>query len=135
MYQAKTTKIIKIETQNLDDNYPLEEYKPNGTVAHQKESFSGDLKELDEKIKSMWTMIKRDGKSVYVCKVCGKEGSYPTHLRDHIEAYHIEGISHPCNYCNKIFKSRHSLGSHKSSKHKVLNLNLLDKSCIANESC
>ena len=28
-------------------------------------------------------------------------------MKDHIEANHLEGISLPCNYCDKIFRSRH----------------------------
>ena len=88
------------------------------TVAVPKEVISGDLQELDAQIKSMWIIIRRDGKSVYTCNVCGKEGTAPTQMRDHIEANHIEGISLPCNFCEKIFRSRSSLRMHKSRDHK-----------------
>ena len=52
-----------------------------------------------------------------ICKVCGKEGR-PKDIRGHIEANHLEGISIPCDYCDKICPSRNSLVMHKSRFHK-----------------
>ena len=88
------------------------------SVALQNEIFAGGLKELDEKIRSMWVLTKKDGASTYVCQVCGKEGRVPSQIRDHIEAHHIEGVSHPCNFCEKTFRSRGVLGMHKHRHHK-----------------
>ena len=51
-----------------------------------------------------------------ICKVCGKEGRATDILR-HIKANHLEGVSIPCNFCDKIFRSRDSL-SHHSKCHK-----------------
>ena len=75
-----------------------------------------DLFELDEKIKSMMTsndsiLSGGIGKG-RTCKVCGKEGHRRT-IMDHIEANHIDGVSHPCKFCNKTFRSRPSLIIHK----------------------
>ena len=53
----------------------------------------------------------------YICKVCGKEGSR-SHLKDHIEANHLEGISLPCDHCDKTFSSRNSLRLHNNRFHK-----------------
>ena len=47
-----------------------------------------------------------------ICKVCEKEGENKA-IRDHIEAHHLEGISLPCNACEKTFRSRISLRLHK----------------------
>ena len=88
---------------------------------------SGDLKELDEKVKSMMektlTMMKSGATQAYIykCKVCGKEGAGIA-IRDHIEANHLEGIALPCNNCGKAFRSRQSLRHHKcnnSTKHSM----------------
>ena len=51
-----------------------------------------------------------------VCKVCGKEGQIVA-IRDHIEANHLEGVAIPCNFCEKTFRSRHSLRNHRRSQH------------------
>ena len=88
-----------------------------------------DMEALDEKVKSMMekglNMIPK-GKNkngtpkletLYICKVCGKEGRKDL-IRGHIEAIHLEGISIPCDCCDKIFSSRNALTEHKSRTHK-----------------
>ena len=88
-----------------------------------------NLHALDEKVKSMMeksnnmvqTGKRPDGKPLltkaFICKVCGKEDSV-THIKNHIEANHLKGISVPCNYCDKAFCSRGALAKHKSRFHK-----------------
>ena len=79
---------------------------------------SGDLQELDEKVKSMMEKTTKQMPNgtkiayVYICKVCGKEGQV-TAIRDHIEANHLEGVSLSCNACEKTFRSRLMLRKHK----------------------
>ena len=79
---------------------------------------SGDLQELDEKVKSMMEKTNKQMPSgtkmayVYICNVCGKEGAGIA-IRDHIEAKHLEGVSLPCNLCEKTFRSRIVLRRHK----------------------
>jgi len=50
-----------------------------------------------------------------ICTVCGKEGKL-SQIKDHIEAKHLEGVSIPCNYCEKTFRSRRRMSYHKSVK-------------------
>ena len=72
---------------------------------------SGDNTELDEQIMSM--MEKREG--MWTCKVCGKTDvklNKKQNIQQHVEALHMEGGSHPCNKCGKIFRSRNSLRMH-----------------------
>ena len=90
-----------------------------------------DLQALDEKVKSMMEkgqkMIPDGGKQYRdgtpkqstssICKVCGKEGLW-TQIRDHIEAHDLEGVSLPCNHCDKTFSARNSLGRHTRLYHK-----------------
>ena len=89
-----------------------------------------DLQALDEKVKSLiekgQKMIPNGGKRANgtaihqrssICKVCGKEGLW-NQIKNHIESNHLEGILIPCDYCDKLLTSRHSLGIHKSKFHK-----------------
>ena len=87
-------------------------------VALPKQEFSGDMKELDEKIETMMVrgqnMIRKTPTemfSAFVCQVCGKKGR-KHHIKDHIEVKHLEGISIPCSLCEKILKSRSGLRHH-----------------------
>ena len=83
------------------------------------------LTELDEKVKSM---MAQSGKAISygkgtmrlanICKVCGKEGQI-VNIRDHIEANHLEGVSLPCNLCERKFRSSQSLRSHINFHHKT----------------
>jgi hypothetical protein len=104
---------------NSEDQIPL-----SAATALPKHEFSGDMKELDDKIESLKcrgeNMLRHGAKkkeSAYVCKVCGKEGQKP-HIKTHIEAIHLEGISVPCNICVKTFKSRESLRMHNLRFHR-----------------
>ena len=78
--------------------------------------FSGDLEELDQRVKSLMEMspnMHPNGRQrASVCKVCGKEGMGSA-IKDHIEANHLEGVVLPCNLCEKTFRSRYSLRHHK----------------------
>ena len=77
-----------------------------------------DLGELHEQVKSMMmTSDKNIGKGQgfsRICTACGKEGANGN-IQDHIETYHINGISLSCNFCEKIFKTRRSLKLHANS--------------------
>ena len=88
-----------------------------------------NLQELDEMVKSMMERgqkllpagKQRNGtpKQVtsFICQGCGKEGLF-INIRHHIEDNHLEGISLPCDSCDKIFSSRNGLCKHKSKIHK-----------------
>ena len=82
--------------------------------------FSGELEHLSKKVKSMMEKTANataDGRRrLYVCKVCGKEGQ-SIDVQKHIEANHLEGISIPCNMCDKSSRSRSILSKHKIAYH------------------
>ena len=79
-------------------------------------ALSGDLMELDEKVKSMMesslNLAPNGREKAKICKVCRKEG-YSVGIRDHIEANHLQGVSLPCNICEKTFRSRKLLRTHR----------------------
>ena len=53
------------------------------------------------------------------CKICGKSAKKSQHVKNHVEAKHLDGLSLPCNLCGKIFRSRNSLLTHKTRFHKT----------------
>ena len=104
---------------NLTEHEP-QTYGTDKTIALTN-NFSGELQELDERVKSLMEKTQNstaDGRrNLYVCKVCGKEGQ-SIHIKNHIEALHLEGLVIPCNYCEKTARSRKELTAHKHSLHK-----------------
>ena len=102
---------------NLANTYrkgPDSEYSSGGLVSVQTEH-------LDQQIKSMMAMSENvlayKNERARICKVCGKEG-HITNIKTHIEANHIvSDVSHSCDVCGKISRSRNGLRVHKASKH------------------
>ena len=107
-------KIPKASFKRQPPNSEIHHSGQNGTLAIPG-NFSGDLDELEERVKSM--MEKSENKYAngnYLadrCKVCGKEGM-GRNIKDHIEANHLDGIVIPCNLCDKTFRSRNGFRQH-----------------------
>ena len=84
-----------------------------------------DPQDLDEQIKSMFTksdVRTNNGQGrMATCNVCGKEDSLK-HLPRYIEAYHITGVSHPCEICGKVYRSKDALRKHRLTYHYNKNL-------------
>jgi len=98
-----------------DDSFDL---SSNDLLVPSKKELEGD--EEDSRIdkynmREEEIMEREDG--VWRCKQCGKTSRMKHHIRSHVET-HIEGVSYPCNYCAKQFRSRSSLQVHVSVKHR-----------------
>ena len=50
------------------------------------------------------------------CNVCGKQASYGN-MPTHIEGNHITGVSHACDICGKVSRSREGTRKHKTKNH------------------
>ena len=100
----------------------------NAPTTNTREIVSRELAipDLEETVKSMMeksdnvlirALIQPNGKrkqtKAFVCKVCRKEG-LSHHIKDHIEVYHLEGITIPCDNCENYFSTRHNLRNHKA---------------------
>ena len=102
---------------------PITEDQNEGKLVAITNDLNEYTRELDFKVKSMMeksqNTILKQGRPTRadLCKVCGKEGQWVA-IRDHIEANHLEGLSLPCNLCDKIFRSRLSLRKHMRANHK-----------------
>ena len=92
------------------------------TVAFQKQEFLGDLKDLDDKIKTLMVqgenMVKKGIRNVigYVCQVCGKESDIQN-IKRHIEVNHPEGILITWKLCETTFRSRNAMRQHYPLHH------------------
>jgi len=79
-----------------------------------------DVQELDKQVKSMMTksqnILPNRNKKADICTMCGKEGE-GGNIMEHIEANHLDGVSLPCNYCEKTFRCRTYLKKHISRIH------------------
>ena len=109
------------KTKSTTMSYPrgLSRHSQVRTVSLASEH-SADIQKLDEQINSLMIKSSRKnirGMPIYVCNDCGKEGHH-SQVRDHIERDHLEGISIPCNFCEKIFSSRNSKTKHITRRHK-----------------
>ena len=116
-----------IDTNIMDESKPIIEYDVGmrakleqediqmeattiGTVAVNSEYMSS----IDEKIKEY---ITKGADKNYKCTLCGKIAKKISHIKNHIET-HLDGLEFPCQPCDKTFRSRVSLGMHKSKFHK-----------------
>ena len=80
-----------------------------------------NVEELDQKIEDM--MEKLMPKGMWLCTTCGKETKKKDHMREHVEL-HIDGLSFPCQYCDKSFRSRQNLRVHINNKRSRNNLHV-----------
>ena len=80
-----------------------------------------DLEDLDNQIRSMITKsnVSSSGGKMATCNICGKEGPYKDMPR-HVEANHIIGVSHACNVCGIISRSKDGMRQHVTRNHKAI---------------
>ena len=75
---------------------------------------NSNIEEINQQL-SEYIIRGEDGG--YSCGYCGKVGTHLGHLKNHVET-HMEGLSFPCQSCDKTFRSRNSLNFHKSKYHR-----------------
>ena len=87
-------------------------------IAVANDSAITNTEEIDEKIRE--NVIRGDDGN-YSCGYCGKVGDGSRNqfqnMKNHVET-HLEGLSYPCQSCDKTFRSRHSRSSHYSQFHR-----------------
>ena len=106
----------------LSDPYPLEmkqkqpkPYSKKGLENKMVVIQSGELNEgeLKEKLNELITL---DTFGKYTCNFCSKSG-LKHHMREHVEI-HVDGLTFPCKFCDKTYRSRGSLRAHASREHR-----------------
>ena len=104
----KTPKQEKIENSPA----PVQERKPRKSTTYfaKAEHFSNS-EEIDKKLNEY---VVREADGNFSCGFCGKSGvKTKQNLVYHLET-HIEGLSYPCQDCDKSYKNRSTLSGHKS---------------------
>ena len=113
-FSSRNVNIPKTALQSQTPKRNIHNLGENKTLAIPGNN-SGDFEELEERVKSLMdksqNKIPKGRGNAYLCKVYGKEGK-SDHIKDHIEANHLEGIIIPCNLCDKTFGYRNGLRKH-----------------------
>ena len=122
--QTKKQPSLKKEFFSPSENQNVTIRKPSPiftkTVATIDQKVNVEPKELDDQIESMMSCTEkkdRFGITLMMCNLCFKELT-KSHLKEHIESNHLEGVSHSCDICGKTARTRHALRQHKRS-HKL----------------
>ena len=129
---GKTEDQIEVDQEALQKTVPVKDknHKVKMPTVHAPKADSGasersvavkrdsseDFSEIDAQINSMMKMSQNGRRRTHICKVCGKEG-HSNDVRKHIESNHLEGLSFPCNLCEKTFRSRNAFAVHKHRNH------------------
>ena len=119
-----------IENETTENHSSTTERYKRGTSRDRSESLvktiaalasNDDLNEINEKVNQYMEESSDGG---YRCNVCGKTSRtnlipalQKHNMMKHIET-HIDGLTFNCPICQKTFRSRNSLSSHKSQNHK-----------------
>ena len=125
--ENKVSQRQKQTTSNVPKSNPLNILNPNAITEFpsitQAALVSVEAQQLDEQIKSMMNTSENvmttgnNTRRVWTCNVCGKEG-HRANVKTHIEANHIvSDVSHSCDICGKISRSRNGLRVHKVRDH------------------
>ena len=110
-------------TQQIDNETTDDTKTGSNALALPKSTIlAANLQELDKTVKEMMktsenmVQVGNRQRRAKICKVCGKEG-YNTDIMRHIETHHLEGLSVPCNLCDKRIRSRNALRAHMIKEH------------------
>ena len=122
--KAETSQRFQVPPQFSEQSFeqasPLKGSYNDTAVSLTNEKISVNLQDLDEKIKSMFTKtnLPAGGDRGYLasCNICGKQRPLKL-MPSHVEANHITGVSHECDICGKVSRSRDALRVHISNLH------------------
>ena len=73
--------------------------------------YSSDFNSIEEVDQQIETMIERQVDGSFKCQPCGRISNKKSNAKEHAET-HIDGMSFPCQYCDKSFRSRPSHRDH-----------------------
>jgi len=127
--QKTVIKPVQVKQESKEDHDDADEYDTSNDTMDSDDASKIEKGLIENEGDEMMTkllheisqkMEKVDSESrgkVWRCKECGKVSNKKLKLGMHIET-HIEGFSHTCKFCNKIYQTRNSLQTHKYQAHK-----------------
>ena len=103
-------------------NHPMKKLQSLPTNVDSKHVVPAEMDRLEEQIDAMMETSERvtlrsNGRRVMICKICKREHTKRSILRNHIESAHLTGVVHICTICGMRYKSRKYLRHHMSQKH------------------
>jgi len=110
------------ENDYADYNYEAEAaYNDNSMMVH---NMSGNSDGIDRgpqtspgNSKNMYTEVEGPNGKIYQCLICHRSVNLMQNMKKHLETHAPESAV-PCNYCGSMFKTRNSMMSHVSRKHR-----------------
>ena len=97
------------------------EYQQTGAVAVPEESYDENYEygyEGYDVVDAIESKMWKNSEGVWECRECGYSSKYITHMRNHIEAKHVQTPGYYCLTCSLLFRTKNSLNVHKSKfKH------------------
>lgn len=104
-----------------DETYAEAEYdEPYGSFEHQQEQFGNNLVATDDGNKALEDVLEQNMARVaggWQCRLCTKIDT-KSHIIEHLESTHLEGVEYSCQYCAVKKHSRASLRKHVKANHK-----------------
>ena len=107
--------IIHPESENVEDVKKINRIGVKEHIKISSEEFR-TVEELDEKIKEN---LSRGVSGKWQCNICNKESRDISHAKEHVEV-HFEGLSFPCQNCERTFRSRCAFTKHKAQRCTVV---------------
>jgi len=81
-------------------------------------SIDGDVTNMAEVDAKIMEYVVKNEDGSYSCGMCGKsDWKRKDHVKNHVET-HMEGLSFPCQSCDKTFRSRNLQRQHKHFQHR-----------------
>jgi len=111
--ESATDKKSKIENNEVE-NSPKQKSKPRRKSTSSYFANAKNFANNDEIDRKLQDYIIRGEDGIFTCAHCGKSGvKTKQNLVSHLET-HVENLEYPCPDCEKTFRNRQTLRSHKS---------------------
>jgi len=104
---------VALEDGYIEEGYEYQYEETGGSFAYtQDQQYEADLDAL------ILSKMVRNDNGDWQCNDCFRTSNKKINIMEHIEASHVDSPGYNCDICYKVFKTKHSLRTHKNVKHK-----------------